>query len=1165
MNPLNENTFQKHVADYLAKSELYCKRSSDQFDIERLCDLELLENFLKKQTLAWTKLNRHFPGCETLKVTEEVNRRLNRGESMLTILQKGVNISGAKVKLLQFKPELEGEDSDNYKLYRENRFAVVREMKYSTAGEDKNNRLDLCFLINGLPIITVEMKNEGSGQDYRNGIYQYRFERNAENRMLRNCLVHFVMDNNYVFMTTKLKGEETYFLPFNRETINPPIEGDYPTAYMWREIWQADSLLDLLQNFIKRCNEKGKMVTYFPRFHQLRAVRMLREEVKHDGPGHDYLIQHSAGSGKTKTMAWLAHQLANMTNADNTPIFDSIIMVTDRIVLNRNMADDVLAFETKAGTVKDIRKGSKNLATALNEGYRIIMSTVQKFAYALKTIKHEKAKKYAIIIDEAHTAMGNEATKDIVEALSTDDDLRNAPDFNPEEFEDQVDAMLAYMQVYRRKMSHLSYFAFTATPKDKTYALFGKNGKEPHDLYSMKQAIDEKFILNVIEYYKNYRTMFELIEKNQEDDSKKLFEKKKAMRVIFDFLNHHNYIMLRKANIMVEHFMKSTINKIGHKAKAMVVADSRRAAVEYKLIIDRILQDQYAGKVKTLVAFSGEVKFDDGRKFTESSMNDDNVFDDGIREKFEEDDYKILIVAEKFQTGFDQPLLHTMYVDRLLGDIQCIQTLSRLNRCHPGKEDTMVIDFRNDPEKIKTSFNKYYTKTSLEGEVDAQRLYTMKGDVESWNKFNEDEVNKVVSMFVTRKQVQAIPSILKKIVEDRIEPMEDKDKDVYRRLVGRYVRQYGFFVQFADFTDPDLEKFYVFCKVFYKYLPYTKETLPTEILEKVDLDKLRLQLGFEGNIELEDEEQTLSSPRTGEPGTKLEDEEQTIAEILDLVNSPYKQFLNENDKILKQILDEVMVDPEVTEAFNARNTYEYLVTLVGEKLQDKVYDMTETCNKIADILETNKSFSMTLVGRLVETIAANISSQKNLPYDEEALKEKIVEAMRSEFKDVCSHMRSIEEFVDTVFYVLNTVSITMLDGIDDLLKNALNHLFANEEVTSVEKHQHFNTLVSKFEAYLKKLYFLINNTEIVGRDGKSASLADAIHAFKCLWNLKYDNSDEGKRFSEYLSMLRDLRNDETHVSPYVADAEVDAAIKVVVAMYLYVTGYSITDLEGNGM
>lgn len=1174
-NPLNETTFEEHITKMLSNSVLYNERKSADFDIESLCDKEMLERFLRAQELTWNKLSKFYPGKETEAVIKEYNNFINRGDSILRLLQKGITIKGIKVKFVQFKPVLDSPNSPSWELYRNNCFSVVRQMRYSNStapyGESKNeslNELDLCILINGIPLLTCELKNEGSDQCYRNGIYQYRFNRNPENRMLRNCLVHFVMDNNFVFMTTKLNGEFTNFLPFNRNSVNPPIDGDYPTSYMWRivaneesDILGASSLLDIIENFIKRYkDENGNPVVIFPRFHQLRAVRKLRQFVREDGPGHNYLIEHSAGSGKTKSMAWLAHQLANMTNEDKTPIFDSIIMVTDRIVLNRNMAEDVVNFETVAGTVKDIRRGSKNLATALNEGHRIIISTVQKFAFALKDLKRDKHRKYAIIIDEAHTAVGNESAKDLMNALSTDEDLKNIDGFNPDEFESDMDALLAYMQVMRRQMSHISQFAFTATPKDKTYAIYGINGGS-HDLYSMKQAIDEKFILDVIKYYKSYHTMFEFIEKNPDEDRDKLFEEKKALRVIYDELNKNAYIKLRKANMILDHFMHHTINKIGRKAKAMVVTDSRQAAADYKQLLDRLIADQYDGKIKTLVAFSGEVEDSHGRKCSEASMNDDRVTDNDIAEKFKSDDYKILIVAEKFQTGFDQPLLHTMYVDRSLGGIQCIQTLSRLNRCCPEKEDTMVIDFRNNPEDVQKAFQKYYTETTLEGEVDTQRLYVLKDDIEKWNIFNEEELNNVVAALMDKEKAVGVPSMLKCIINDRIVPLKDEDKELYRKLVNRYVRQYGFMAQLMDFVDPDLEKYYVFCKIFYKYLPYTKDVLPMELLDRIDLNKLRIQMNFEGQLELEDEEQTLKSSRIGMPGRKQEEDKLNIKEILNLVNSPYEGFLDENDKILKAIWDEILVDPEVVDAFNANNTWDILLNIVKDKFDEKIALQIEKYYNFAEVLEKEKSLSLTLMKRFVEALAERTGKASHLVYDEDVLKESMIKAMKSVLSDVCSHVRSIEEFVDELFFVLNQVSIPALDGINELIKDNLNNLYTNDQIRLIDKIQCFNSLVTKYEAYLKKLYYLIHDEEVEGREGMSATLADAIHGFKCLWDLRKGYSNESKKYDMFLTKLREWRNDTSHNAPTSSEKEIDDALQIVIAMYLYVTGNSIDDLN----
>ena len=1063
MNPLNETRFEEHIAEYLATSPLYNQRKSSQFDIDNLVDHEMLECFLQAQKQTWQKLQNFFPGRETETVASEINKLLNRGDSLLTIFNKGITIKGAKIRLMMPKPVLESTDSSNYQLYLSNRFSVVRQMKYSTAEDDKNNELDLCILLNGLPLMTFELKNEATGQNYGHGIYQYRSNRSPVNRMLRNCLVHFVMDNQYVFMTTKLNGEQTRFLPFNKESVNPPIENEYPTAYMWQDILQADSLLDIIEHFIKRYNdEDGNPVVIFPRFHQLRAVRKMRQMAAEDGPGHNYLIQHSAGSGKTKSMAWLAHQLANMTNADRTPLFDSIIMVTDRIVINRNMADDVINFQTVAGTVKDIRRGSKNLATALNEGNRIIISTVQKFAYALKDLKRDTQRKYAIIVDEAHTAIGNESAKDLVNALSTDEDLHNISDFNPNDYEDQVDALLAYMQVMRRNMTHISYFAFTATPKDKTFSLFGiQSGPDKgkaHDLYSMKQAIDEKFILDVLANYKSYLTMFELIEKNPTKDQEKLFEEKKALRVIYGELNKNAYIMLRKAQMILEHFMQHTINKIGHKAKAMVVCDSRQAAADYKQLLDRLIADNYNGKIKTLVAFSGEVE-------------------------------------------------------------------------------------------------------------DSQRIYRLKSDVEDWNIFNETEVETVTNAMVTSTGLNGVPSILKGIVEDRVNPLTDEEKDRYRKTVSRYVRQYGFLAQLMDFTDPDLERFYVFCKIFYKFLPYTKETLPMEILELIDLDKLRIQMSYEGQLELEDEAQTLHSSRIGEPGQKRPEEELPVSEILNMANSPFVGLLNENDKILRQIWDAILSDPEVVDAFHAGNNYDILINIVREKFDEKVALEIEKYYNFAEVLEKEQAFTLTLVRKFVDALAERTARSSSFPYNEDELKEILYNIFKQEFESLAGRMRSLNEIINTFFFVLNEASIPQLDGVDGLIKTALNNVYANTSIGLLEKRTYFNSLVAKYEAFLKKLYYLINSDDVPhhpDHPDRTPALSECIFAFPCLRNLKYSTDECDQKFREYLNMLRQWRNDEAHLSPNATDDEINVALKVVTAMYLFVVGNNITELESAG-
>lgn len=1187
MNIDNETRFEQHIEKALLASPLYISRKPTDFDIKRRVDPEMLYQFLRSQTDNWARMIKRFKSDDAAldAVIKDYNSKLDNGQSLVDILRKGLKIQGIPIKLMQSKPTLAGEDSALHELYLANRFAVVRQMHYSLDKADKGNELDLCILLNGFPIITAELKNEGTGRNYTNGIWQYRHDRDPKNPMLRTALVHFVVDNNYAFMTTFLNEEDTAFLPFNLDSVNPQVEGDYATSYLWRDIWQADSLLNIIDHFIKNVQSDGKSVTYFPRYHQLRVVRNLIKWVGEDGPGHNYLIEHSAGSGKTKSMAWLAHQLVNLVNPDQTPVFDSVIMVTDRIVLNANMADDVNAFASEAGVVKDIRRGSKKLAKAINEGGRIIVSTVQKFSYALSELKREKHRNYAVIIDEAHTAIGNESAKDIVAALSTDADIQSVmTQADVDGFEDDLDALMAYMQTQRQQMSHISYFAFTATPKDKTYALFGKKTPEgyvAHDYYTMKQAIDEKFILDVLRNYTTYKTMFEYIEKNTAHptmamttegvakESEELYGEKKSVALILKKLNSEPENMTLKARLALNYFMQHTRSKIGGMAKAMFVSDSRASAVRYKKIFDNLLAEEYGGAFKTLVAFSGEVGLPDGSKYTEDKMNGWGIKDDKIRETFDTPDYRILIVADKFQTGFDQPLLHTMFVDKMLGGIQCIQTLSRLNRCYDKggvkKEDTMVIDFRNDADSVQKAFQKYYQATILKGEVDTQRLYTLLDDIKAFKLYNDAERDRVVE-YMTRQDVASAVSLCNSIVKERETPLSNDDKDKYRKLVNRYIRSYGFMAQLLTYCDPDLEREYIFLRALYPRLQYTRETLPMEILDRVDLNKLRLQMIMEGTIALEDEDAELKSSRIGDVKSPAEDEKRSLREILDIVNEPYKGFLDDHDIVLRPLNHLMLTDEKINEAVRSGNSYGVLRELFSERAQDLVLDMSGKGIDLYEEFINDTPFAREYIRGILDMALRN-NQQSSIELDLHLLAEKIVEEIRNEFIEFAQTSRRLDEVAEYLINVIQKrVSKPGLNGANDLLINSFNHLLCNERLTELDRRAHFNTLVGKFEPFLKKLYYLINNRELTTREGSvdSTTFSDCIFGHDSLKRLKHTTDSRYFRFRDYLEKVRGWRNDEAHSAPEIHDAELREAVHILVTMYAYVIAHSITDLEMNG-
>lgn len=1177
MSILDETYFEEHIANYLSESPLYNKRKPTDFDIDSLCDREMLLRFLKAQTKMWNRLVQRVGSDDAAfeAVVKDYNNRLQRGTKLSHLLLEGITVQGAKLKLVQFKPEYDDAESEFQQLYLQNRFSVVRQMRYSNSPLDGRNELDLTILVNGLPIITAELKNERTDQTYVDAITQYQTDRDPQNRMLKTALVHFAVDNNFAFMTTCLRGDATTFLPFNINSTNPPVDGEYPTCYIWKEIWQADSLLNILQHFIKQYKEvdeetgKEKDVTIFPRYHQLRAVRNLCNWARENGAGDNYLIEHAAGSGKTKSMAWLAHQLANMTDRNMRPIFDSIIMVTDRVVLNANMADDVNNFETVAGTVKDIRRGSRNLADAINDGGRIIVSTVQKFGYALDHLKRDQQRRYAIIVDEAHTAIGNESAKDLVNALSTDDELRRyAEEFGSDDYDSEMDAMLAFLQAMRQEMRHISYFAFTATPKDKTYALFGKKNAEgkwvAHDLYTMQQAIDEKFILDVLQNYTTYDTMYEYIAKGDlpDDEKSKEYEEKKAIRLILQALNKDPYNMEKKARVMLAHFFSSSIHKIAGQAKAMIVSDSRISAVRYKQIIDKIIATDYNNSIKTLVAFSGTVELD-GVSYTEDKLNGYGIKDNRIRDIFKEPDYRILIVADKFQTGFDQKLLHTMYVDKMLGGIQCIQTLSRLNRCFPPlKEDTCVIDFRNKAEDVRAAFQKYYRETSLEGEIDIQRLYSFIAEIEQYKVYNAAEEENIVKALLNKETATGVPSLIKVIVEERVKPMADEKKEKFRKEINRYIRSYGFMSQLMKFIDPDLERHYVFFKVLYKFLPYTKETLPMEILDKVDLNKFRLQMSFEGKLTLEDEDTTLKSSRIADINNRRVDETKSLQELLNIVNEPWQGYLDENDKIIRNIIDELQVDSELINAFRVNNSPEALSRLIIDKIMAKAGGQIEKFFSLLTEVSNGTDFSKEFVRGVADLLARNTQTDKNLPLDIDALHKAICESMDSTFAELSRYIRPLAEVVTTLLKVIQAPSLSNLDGINEIVIDSLNQVYRAPELRLVDRRRHFNSLVSHYEPFLKKLYYLMNGEQIKPEvEGRNTTLKDAIFAFRALRSLRNNPHPTYQQFSAYLESLRQWRNVEAHESTTATEKDLVAATHIVVSMYIFIVSQVTTELE----
>jgi len=763
-------------------------------------------------------------------------------------------------------------------------------------------------------------------------------------------------------MSTQIVGTGTTFLPFNRDTHNPIIEDHFSSSYLWSDfadedgevqqgILQADSLLLLIQNYLhfERDEKTGKEKFIFPRFHQYQVVRKLLAHAKAHGSGHNYLVQHSAGSGKSNSIAWLAHQLANLCGADGQPVFDSVIVITDRRVLDRQLQDTIKQFEKIKGVVTPIRNGAKQLTQALARGDKIVISTLQKFGFVGDLAKMS-GKRFAVLVDEAHSSQTGEGVKELKLVLTSDEDLQKALDKDDEGEElDPIESELEKIQKARQKLPHLSFFAFTATPKDKTLELFGvpdknvKKGFRPFHQYTMSQAIAEGFILNVLESYTTYKTYFELIE-NEKADGEKEVEKLKARRLMLKYVDQHEFAIKRKAHIIVDHFTRNTSHKIAGQAKAMVVTHSRAHAVRYKQELDNVIREQNLG-FGVLVAFSGTVTINE-QKYTEENMNPPGAGD--IAEAFKNPVQRILVVANKYQTGFDQPLLHTMYVDKKLGGVAAVQTLSRLNRTYPPlKQDTMVLDFVNEQDDIQASFQDYYQRTELEGATDPNKLYNLIYTLEKMHVFTPDDVAEFVELFVVKKvKSEKLQPFFQRIVVTGYENLAAEHKgtkdyekrkaearDKFRKETARYVKQYSFVSQIMTFTDTSLEKFYLFAKLLLRQLPYEIQTLPLEVIEMIDMDKYRVQEEQNGRITLKDEDGTLE-PSTDDGHRGGEVEKEKLKLIVKKLNEDFGIPFEEADRVINALKATLEKDDALRAAFKT-NSIEFLRK---QKLHDSIKD-----------------------------------------------------------------------------------------------------------------------------------------------------------------------------------------------------------------------------------
>lgn len=904
----SEKDFEATIEGHIL-ADGYTRRTSDHYDRELCVDADTLIGFLiATQPQTWEKLKaqhgEHVRERFLARLTKEIQAR-----GTLDVLRKGVTDLGCRFELAYFRPET-GLNPQHQQLYNANILSVVRQLHYSN--RDREKSLDTVLMVNGLPILTAELKTPLKGQTVLHAMRQYRTDRDPREPLFTfgRCLAHFAVDTDLAYMTTHLRGGGTRFLPFNlghnNGSGNPPAEVGFKTAYLWERVWQRDSLLEILNHFLQQVDvlddkgrKTGEQALIFPRYHQLDAVRRLVVHARQQGPGNNYLIQHSAGSGKSNSIAWLSHRLAGLHDDADRRVFDSVIVVTDRRVLDRQLQQTVRSFEQVKGIVTLIEKHkAKELATALEAGSNIIVTTLQTFPFVVEKLGELAGQRFAVVIDEAHSSQTGEGSKSLKEVLSVGDleEAEAEDDVPPEDDEDQVNAAVEEMQKKRGRLPNVSYFAFTATPKAKTMELFGhKRGDgqfEPFSLYSMRQAIEEGFILDVLKNYTTFKTYFGLLKKIEDDPR---YDKKKAIKLLKSYADLHKHGIRKKTEVMVDHFDSQVRNRIDGKAKAMLVTRSRLHAVRFKQAFDRYIKERRL-PYKSLVAFSGTVRDPDtGGEFTEAKMN--GVPETATAEVFKQTEYRFLIAANKFQTGFDQPLLHTMYVDKKLGGVGAVQTLSRLNRTCEGKEDTLVLDFANEADEIEKAFAPYYTCTLLSESTDPNKLYDLKTSLENCHVYGQSDVNEFAAVYFRpkAKQEQLAP-ILDRVVEVYKAKEPDERAD-FRKWLGDYVRVYAFLSQLLTFADVELEKLYQFARHLYRKLPIERDRLPVEVIEKINMDAYRLQQTSSGEIKLMDEGGELKPLSDLGTGRQQVTELAPLSEIINFINDNYGTDFTSEDKV----------------------------------------------------------------------------------------------------------------------------------------------------------------------------------------------------------------------------------------------------------------------------
>jgi type I restriction enzyme R subunit len=964
-----ENVLQYHLIDKLIHQLSYLHRATEDYDRGLAFDKKLVLEFIKNtQASEWRRLEEQYAVNGEEEFFKQLEKALKQ-RGMLDVLRQGIKlIPGIKFSLCFFKPA-SGLNEQLLALYQANILSVIDELEYSNKND---NRIDIVLFINGIPLATLECKNLSTGSTFRHAEKQYRQDRSPAGEPLltfkRGALVHFALDEDNVSMTTHLANGKTQFLPFNRGRDNgagnPDIVNEFRIAYLYQDqpeikaIFSRDILLDIIGRFIHLDNSEAHEKLIFPRFQQLDAVLKMLAHAKTYGTGHNYLIQHSAGSGKSNTIAWTAHRLITLHDVQDRAIFNTAIIITDRVVLDRQLQNTVAQFERTKGIVRRIDGTSRQLKEAIEQGARIIVTTIHKFSTDhLKEISGQYTRKFAVLIDEAHGSQSGKHADNMAKTLSREE-------LN---ISDDVEAIIAEYQRQRGPQANISYFAFTATPRNVTLERFGIKGSDglphPFHLYSMRQAIEEGFILDVLQNYMTYKAYYQL-EKSIEEDPE--LSSRRAQRRVARFASLHPTAIAQKVEVIVEHFRRHVLKELNGQAKAMIVTQNREHALRYYFAIKKyIIDKQYVG-IKALVAFSGEVNLD-GELFTESALN--GFKETELPDRFNgvqkngvpyAEQYQLLIVAEKYQTGFDQPKLCAMYIDRKLDGLQAVQTLSRLNRIFRGKEQTYILDFQNTIEDIQDAFRPYYQVTMLEAITDPNQIYELEGRIKSFAIIDESEVNRFSEIYYKRKldaQDRIFLESLVRAAVGRFEYEEDEGRqEEFRQLLKSYGRFYSFIAQVVKLEDTWLEKLFAYTAWLVRLLP--NREVPPDI--ELTPDMLRLQA-----FRIEKKEQGKASLSVNEPPAPLyaiqefganlytQDEERSLSEIIDSFNQRHgTEFTREDFLRFEQVNQEILRDDDLKDMLR-NNPPDVVFSAFSQAFFEGAIKLFQRDNQLQNIVMTD--------------------------------------------------------------------------------------------------------------------------------------------------------------------------------------------------------------------